>query len=113
MRALVRHPARGTVLLLLDCGCWVQASDVALDWFASEHGLDAQEVAARIEAQHEHQEPPRALRVDLERRFDPDPDVHGVWPKGEHWRPRDRRTSLSVAHGLPVPLTACSPEQRS
>lgn len=113
MRAIVRHPNRGITLLLLDCGCWVETADAALEWFAQEHQLTPEDVAGRIQAQHEHQEPPRSLRVDLERRFEPDPDEHGVWPLTDRRRPRDRRVSLSVGRGQPVPLVPCAPEHRS
>ncbi len=33
MIAVVRHLSRGIVLLLLDCGCWVECTELALEAF--------------------------------------------------------------------------------
>lgn len=112
MTAMIRHPARGLTLLLLDCGCWVEASDRSLEVFRDTFGLDAEALTARIQAQHTHRGRARALRVDIVRSalHRLDPEVHGVWPDRDS---KDRRTTLRVSRGTAVPLSPCRPEQRS
>lgn len=107
---VVRVPRRRTSVLVLDCGCWVEATDEALEVFADDFALDPEDVVSRIKAQHEHQHPPRELRVDIEVHPDPEPAIDGVWPDRDRHL---RRTSLVVARGVPVPLRLATQSERN
>jgi hypothetical protein len=96
----LRHRNRGLSLLVLDCGCWVSCSDQALEQFRVDLGLDTEALGRRIQAQHTHRDPPRALRVLFDRHQARDHD----WPT-LHVRP-ERRVTLAVLPGPAIPLTA-------
>ena len=97
---MIQHREIGIAVLILDCGCWVRATDGALDEFRNLFGLDPEALTNRIQSQHDHECPARGLHVELEHvRLDKD-----AWPPLSG--AKDNRVVLFVRPGHSAPLVA-------